>query len=91
MNEKIREIVLNGGNPKKEWTLGKFRGCGVTKDGFPWVWFETTNFGSVLVGKSKDGKEPKSKLRNDARSGIACNNYEEASRTAERMSKEIVY
>lgn len=64
---------------------------GVTKDNFPFLAFETTNFGTIVVGNNRFGMEPKSKIRNDADGSIDMKDNASIVSSAERMSKEIVY
>lgn len=100
MNEKYRKQILekcqNGvqlsfHKSGIDWKLGKPLSFGVTKDGFPFAVWEHRDFGSITVGISRDGKEPQSRLRNDASSAIDLTTFEARMRTAERMSQVIVH
>ncbi len=93
MKEELRLKIIKGENSsiRREWKLGKYLYSGMTDNGFPFIAWENPNFGSLHVGKSVTGEEPKSKLRNDSSSAINVNSYGEAKQSAERMSKQIVH
>jgi hypothetical protein len=90
MRDDHRAKILAGDSIRREWKIGKYLYQGVTEKGFPFVAWANRDFGSLLVGKSRDGIEPRSKLRNDTRSGINVNSFAEAKTSADWMSREIV-
>ena len=78
---------------QKNWKLGKLLSFGLTRDGYPFVVFEYPNFASIVVGRSvPEYNNPPSHLRNDAScNSCILNSFEDRMKTAERMSKEILY
>ena len=101
MVDRIRDIILerckdgeqlSRHKSEIEWKLGKLLSYGVTPNGFPFVVWETTNFASISLGKSREGVSPVSYLRNDI-CGRLLNTQSDRIRSATKMSmsKEIIY
>ena len=89
MNATIRTKILAGESVRRDWKLGKFLYQGVV-NGFPWVAWETRNFGSLLVGDSIEGTRPPSRLRNDTQDCIDLRDYRMAEYCARKMSEQIL-
>lgn len=104
MNYKLRHFILDHCKDgeqlpitpkhKQEYplTLGlKPLSFGITPDGFPFMVWESRNFGSILVGESKWQEQPKSKLRNDTCESINLNTLEDRMKSACYMAGQIAY
>jgi len=105
MNYKLRLFILDRckdgeqfpftAKHKQEYPLSfglKPLSFGITPEGFPFIVWESKNFGTILVGESKWQEQPKSKLRNDARcDSVVLNTFEDRMRTARFMARQIAY
>lgn len=88
------QFPANRKKPFFDWSIGKLLSYGVTKAGFPFIVWETKNFGSIQVGNSRWNEEPKSRLRNDASCeyiGLGLVKFEDRMAIADAMSKQIIY
>lgn len=99
MNLELRCFIFNelkdgeqvsGHKSKIPFTLKKLLSYGLTKDGFPFIVWETTNMAHILVGMSRFSEEPVCKIRNDARANILLNTMGDRMFTAEKMSLRLV-
>jgi len=99
MNEDKRQLILteckNGEHEsfhgsKLKFGLGKPLYYGVTVEGFPWIVWETRNWGAIQVGESRTGITPISGLRNDANARICLNTISDMQFTAKLMSRQLV-
>lgn len=103
MKEEHREWIANNiklgeqkafwhNNKPFEWTIGKLLSAGITSTGFPFIVWETTNFGSILVGNSIiNGLPPQSKLRNDTNGTVILNSLNDRMYTATKMARELIH